>query len=798
MRTLNGQETAVINAPDGYSVRARVWVWNGTAYQDVTSLEGRDWLVEVSWDESVDSPCAQATVQLRRRQEDLSLNPLVSNKLTGTLALTRAFYIETATVPLGDAPESSDWREVFRGQIERLSLDKDPITFVGRDDAGKLLRHFIEFEAQYGSTSGVAVETVMQQILTDNGWGVTLYVPATPGSPGVVLGKYKQRKMSTFLALRERALAIGWDVRMWWDSGTSAFRLTLLRPDRTGTAGSKWTFQPGQVRAVTRLEQDISEVRNAGRLYYYNRSATDSGKKPTRTYVDSSDATSIATYGRLWMQLSEDEDSPVDSPTEAQAMLDSAVADLKNPLLDFGVEVGFHYGIQLGDLLTFAADDDHFSSDQTLAVVSAAHRIRRKVHRTSLTLRGLPVGAHDDWLRRESRAEEQPPAAVPDTITGLAASTTQGGAVITFTAPTVPPFPDEYELHISTSTGFTPSSTTLWERANRTTFTPPGLTPGTTYYAKVVPRHGNNLGTASAEVSFTPRYLEPRALQPQIAFGALPPNGDFEALNGGTSESPDGWDVDGGTWSTDIQTDSTTYAGARSIRFLPNVLATTYIRSQYMVVRPNTRYVVEVVGKASGTTAPVAIVNVQFFATVGASPVSSQSLTDTARPLVNTDWTTYQYVVTSPATAKYARIRLSRSVTTDSVYFDSVDWSRGSLVQEDWTLVGAAPDPTYDVAYENGWTTWGGAFGQVAFRINSLGNLEFRGLAKAPTPAPAGYATIFTLPSGYRPSARRLVRLNVPTTGATDLEIWTDGSVKIQAIAAGTYLSLDDIAVPLT
>lgn len=788
MRTLTGQDTKVLQAPDGYSVRARVFVWNGSAWQDVTTLEGRDWLVSVEWDESINEPCAQATVQLRRRLEDFSLNPLLSNKLTGVLALARPFYVEAATLPLGDEPQSGDWREVFRGKIERLALDKDPITFTGRDDAGALLRAYIETDREYGNdTTGVAVQTVMQSILTDNSTGVTLYVPV---SPGVVLSKYKQKKAPVLAGVRERALTIGWDARYFWDNGTGAFRFTLLKPDRAGLAGSQWTFQPGQVRRVTKMEQSIDGVRNVVLLYYYNRSTTDPGGKPTLSSVTSSDATSIITYGRGFMQLAEDENSPIDSPTEAQAMADAARDDLKDPLLDMSVEVGFHYGVQLRDQLTFAADDDNFSSDQTLAVVSAAHRIDAKGHSTTLTLRGKPVGAHRSWLQREGRAMPQPRAAQPDTITGLVATGAPSSATVTFAQPTVPPFPAEYELHKSTTSGSTPSSSTFHERANTTTFVVNGLTPGTTYYFKVVPiDEVGNRGTASSEVSATARYVEPRTLQPYVAAGALPPNADFEAVNGSI---PDTWSVLAGSWGTDITSSTDSFSGGTSIKFPATHTAT--LASQLMTVRPSQTYCARVYMRASGTTTSVVSVGIRWYSTVG----GTGTLYSETKNATSNAWTEVLVFDTAPSTARYAEVLIFTGGTASiDVYVDSLEFLPTSLPQRPWKMVGPSIGGGYSVAFENSWSNYGSPHGDVGFRLNTLGNLELKGVAKAPTPAPGIAATVFTLSTGYRPSVQKLFRLYLSGGGTADIRVGSDGKVSVYNISAGDVVSFDGLSFAL-
>jgi hypothetical protein len=499
VRTLTTQEAAVLAAPDGYSVHTRVWLWNGAAWVDVTNLEGRDWLVSVAYDESIDQPCAQAKVELRRRLDRLSLNPLVGNKLAGTLALGRAFYVETATVPLGDPPQDSDWREVFRGQVEELSLDKDPLTFGGRDLGGPLIRTFIEVaDREYGSDAGTPLETVLQAILTDNGTGVTLSAPST----GVMLGRFKQKRESVMSAIRNLALRCGWDVRYRWDEGSGLFRLTLFLPPRTATT-PVWTWQPYAYEEVTRAEQSVHDIRNVVSVTFYDKNDPGPDGLGKLKEVVRTDATSVAAYGRAYMQLAEGTDSPIKTLPEAITLADSALADLKEPLLNLSASCEYLYAAQLGDMHTFAANGEHFTTAQTLAVVGLAHELTQKGAYTTVQVRGQPAGAHADWLRRETRVTRGPDLANPaapslPTLTPIA-----GGVVVTFAPPAISPRPAAYELHLSTTSGFTLSSSTLKAVSATTRFEVADLAPGGTYYVRVVSRDaaGNRSGS-STEVSF--------------------------------------------------------------------------------------------------------------------------------------------------------------------------------------------------------------------------------------------------------------------------------------------------------
>jgi hypothetical protein len=68
-------------------------------------------------------------------------------------------------------------------------------------------------------------------------------------------------------------------------------------------------------------------------------------------------------------------------------------------------------------------------------------------------------------------------------------------------------------------------------------------------------------------------------------------------------------------------------------------------------------------------------------------------------------------------------------------------------VQEAWRFVGTSGQP----AYQNSWAT-GPITSNVAFRKTPQGKVEFKGLA-ARTSTISSTSTIFTLPSGYRPSS---------------------------------------------
>ena len=174
MRTLTTQDTNNLANPGGYVSHVRVLVdKNGTlTYQDLTSLEGTNWVERVNWTETVDSPGATARLELVRSRDYLTLAPLVGfsklNNGAAMLALRRRVKIETASVPVDTKPVTADWKTMFEGYIDSIDPSGNTVVVECRDLSAILIDHFISVERTYGSTSGVAIQTVMQSIINND------------------------------------------------------------------------------------------------------------------------------------------------------------------------------------------------------------------------------------------------------------------------------------------------------------------------------------------------------------------------------------------------------------------------------------------------------------------------------------------------------------------------------------------------------------------------------------------------------------------------------------------------------
>jgi hypothetical protein len=556
MRSLSSQELAVLASTAGRASHVRVKVKDGSGtWRDVTSLEGRDFLDAVEIDESVDQPVSAATVTLKRQIDLFSVAPLRAdsklNTLGGQLVTPgREFSVEAAVRPVGMTAGASDWRVIFQGDIDEVDFADEQLVFRGRDLGGRLQDAFIEVERNYGDdANGVDVEVVMQSILTDNGTGVQLYFPA---SPGWKLRAFTQKKASVLDALRDLAQQIGWEVRYIWREAAGAFALTFREPQRTNPSLA-WTFGANDYRNVTKLAINRTDVRNKIEVVYSDAADLDFTGQPKRKSVVVQDAASQAQYRLRFMQIAEGASSNIDREIEALKMANAALSDLKDPLAEQEVELDFFLPVMLGDLYRFTANGVHYSAHQNLAVIAYRHTFTAEGDAlTTITTRGQPSFGVSMWLEMDVRPGQSEPRHTAPPLDPLSVVVTPivNGVAVKLTPAASGPEATSFELHVSTTSGFTPSSSTLRGSFDTTSFDVADLIPGTTYYVRVVPRDSyGNRGNASSQQAVIPKKLEGGSLA-DSAVGwqhllyppsdNLIPNGYNEAGVAALGKHPDG------------------------------------------------------------------------------------------------------------------------------------------------------------------------------------------------------------------------------------------------------------------
>jgi hypothetical protein len=552
----------------------------------------------------------------------------------------------------------------------------------------------------------------------------------------------------------------------------------LWVPDREASA-PVWTYGPGSYTELGQLVARLDELRTQVEVVYADKADLDAAGQPKRKTVVRTNAAAEAALGlNLFCRFSEDPAKGIDTQAEAEAFADAALADLSQWEAGVSVDVPFNPALELADMVQLSANGVHFSAAQVLAARSLSHSLTPSGARTTLGLRGKPSIAPRAWLEMEGRpgGAVQATLAGPQAPTGVAAANTLNGFTLSFTAPTVGVPAAEYELHLSTTSGFTPSSATRREVSAATGFDVTGLAAGTTYYAVVVPRdERGNRGTPSAQVPLAPRYVEPQMLQERITFGDRPLNGAFEATNG-AGGMPDGWKLQTGTWGTSVSNTTDAFSGGNALLF-PAGAGAALLTAQLFTVSEGEEWVVYcwarqgTGGVAAGTLSvtwmgsPTAAVGYTSVAIGGASTLAD-------------GWNRTVLSTRVPALARYAMVGVARSGSyAGTLYVDSVS-----------ALVFPGSESWVDVTPQNSFTADSVLYQYTQYRKTGFGEVQLRGVITSPDPAPGGNITMLTLPAGYRPAARRLFRV-----GSREVEVRTDGTVRVIAIGANELLSLEGV-----
>lgn len=631
------------------------------------------------------------------------------------------------------------------------------------------------------STGGLSIESVIANVLADNGALATLY---TPSSPGWNVYPWQQQREGVLGALRAIAAQLGWDVRYKWRSGTSAFELTLFEPDRS-KASPDYTFSSEDYETIDALSTDISGIRNVITVIYSDPADTwpDATNTPKRKVVTREDATSISAYGRLTMEIAEDSSSKISTQSEAEDMADAILADLKEPSIVQKTKLvhGFPW-VELGDLYEFTANRRHYTTDQDLAVVAYEHRWEGGRMVTTLDLRGQPAAGFDRWHRMDAAAkpEEQHTLTVFQAPAGtiFGAEPVVGGTTLYVTPPSsvsgAQSYWDQaYEYHVSATANFIPDATTLLASTKESSHTTTTLIPGAVYYAAYVPVASNGDMVLRGEKSTEIQFAAGRASSGHLSSlyndtTLMVPNGRFVSLLDAAGPF-DHWSVvSPAVWgaSDDVYfgAGGDQYNGNDSLHLRAVGTSACAIETDVFQV-PTGRYNLDIPYKIA-TSGSAALQVVIYWYQDAAGTASGTA--STTHSIANAG-TGGVYVTTSafraqsiPADARFAKVR----VTKDGTDANMEAWI-GEVIL---TPCSISQPGSLPLAYTNAggttWTDFGGGYLNGQYWKDSLGLIHLEGGCKRT--AGAG-TTIAVLPSGYRPSGT--IEFPVATSGAATVAV---------------------------
>lgn len=335
----------------------------------------------------IDQPATSASFTLLR---DPEITPLVD--LSELIAPFRRILFEVAVKSRGDV-SAPTYRPLFMGKLGDYGWggDEDQIVLPCWDLWGVIQRKQISIvnPATYGSTSGVAMETVMQQILTAQfGGAITL---RTLGTPDRLIKAFEQGAMPTGDALMAVAATKGWQVRYLWNNDDEEFQPTLYTVDRSKTVPD-YTFATHQKMSVPDIRMNVSGIRNQG-IHRWSETAA--------AVITDDSASQIELGETIAIQFDSVGDSQFASEADAIAFSAPIVHDLAVPAVSKTARMRLFPGAELGDLYSFPGDGVHHTGSLDLAVVGITHEFYpagQGQPKTELQLAGKVKGGHDRWI----------------------------------------------------------------------------------------------------------------------------------------------------------------------------------------------------------------------------------------------------------------------------------------------------------------------------------------------------------------------------------------------------------------
>jgi hypothetical protein len=663
-------------------------------------------------------------------------------------------------------------------------------------------------------TAGQLSETIIQQILDDN-LGVGVVTLVTPVSPAWAVKAYRVDRQSVWAAVRALADEIGWDLRFRWDEPSGSFKLTFSTPDRAKVIPDR-TFKPSQRYKLSRLQTQIGFIRNAVQVVYNDSGDLDEGQQPKRKVVQVTDATSITQYGRRFCEVAEAATANIDSSGEATTLANNILSDLAQPRAEQECDGPLFRFVELSDLIRWKADGIHYDSDQDFAVVSYHHHVgmsgQSTVSRTTMVCRGKPSTGFRRWLARMGTDVHALDLDNTGKLT-VVASDVVGGTRFQFQGTqNKKSLAPEYELHVSTVQGFTPSSASLKGSGQSSELMIADLIPGKQHYARVVPLGHNDRrivrGRPGPEFPFVPGRASSGHISQGIALGAYPLNGGFETRLDAAG-MPDHWTLRSGTLGSTVSVmeDANGFSGTRYMRLSSS--STGSIQSAKFPIlqeameanRSGSLYRLRWWRKAgaSNSAGSTYDVLVRLLDASGNEVVIITALAAIPCDNKTTHWVqeeAYLKISAGNSTARDAQLIIQgRAGATFQLDLDEY---RAEFIGTPWYEVGNTTGFTDNYesipAFAGTWVNFGNPYATVAFRRDQFGRVYLKGIAKSgAVPNP-----IFTLPVGFRPQLNHNVYLPVVSNNLFGIvEVHSDGRVLAQVGNTASF-SLDNISFMTT
>ena len=333
-----------------------------------------------------------------------------------------------------------------------------------------------------------------------------------PVSPGWYLGEFRQSRTTVWDALQSLTRQLGWSLRYVWSESDSAFVLRLAPIDRAPSS-TVATLSPDRYLDVKRAGRAIDGIRNAVQVCWWDAEDLDAvTKAPKQKKALVTDPTSITAFGRRWMEVAEASASGIATAAIASQFAAAMLSDLSTPTFEHELELLYAYALELNDFVLCLANGRHYDLDQSLAVVSLRHRLEQGSQRTTVGMRGKPTAGTARYVdvAVAPRNAPAPRTLAPSAPAEVDISAHAIGAQVIWQQPSgrILPPGTTVEVHVSTTSGFTPDASTYRGDIAGGRLELSGLPSGTPHYVRVAYRsREGNLSAYSTERSFTPAQV---------------------------------------------------------------------------------------------------------------------------------------------------------------------------------------------------------------------------------------------------------------------------------------------------
>lgn len=465
------------------------------------------------------------------------------NQPNPLLSPNRRVTLEVRATPEGEP--TAPWRMVFDGLIDSVRVQQNAslIDLKARDWAKVLQSTMLPGDTTYGAEGGQRLDLVLQQLVTDN-------IPNAPtitvvGTPNFFVDPYKPAFGSVWDACQQLVTQAGWYFGMYRNAA-GEFVLTLLDPPRDKTEPD-WVFT-GEDVLTADIDRSDRDVRNAFLIRYVDEVTREPTQYPLAgPYVNHASVAAIGGIQKL-MIIELDSTSQINTASEAAALLASADHDLSYMFEGTQVELPIMPELNLFDTVLLTLPQ--VGNQQLFAVNSLAHTIdvSGKQGRFRTTIAGMSrvVGKYRDWLDLEVRPGSPNDARGPHQTKLLPPRVSllpgQPGFIVTVEAGPASRGIGAVgvEVHWSTTSGFTPSPSTVRAAGPEERFEFANLTSNAPHYVRVraFDEHGR-YGPYSAQQSVTPSRIDSGWLfiDQDTAFG-----GNVRVLGDGNTGTLEFWD----------------------------------------------------------------------------------------------------------------------------------------------------------------------------------------------------------------------------------------------------------------